>query len=159
MLINEIDVEGDLPLVEQVVKKAFEETPDSDTSDWFSFDEMKKSILDGRGVCLKVVADGEMLGVVHAQQENPINGREGVEKWVVTSMAVVPEMTGKGLGSKLMIELEKTLKNKGVKKVFVHTNLGDDRVINFYKKNGYKDAGQIKDYYYDGSAVFLIKYL
>ena len=45
--------------------------------------------------------------------------------------------------------------------MFVFTNKEDKKVINFYKKNGYKDAGWVKDYQYgkNNSAIFLLKYI
>ncbi len=45
--------------------------------------------------------------------------------------------------------------------MFTFTNKEDERVINFYRKNGYEDAGWVKDYQYgkNNSAVFLLKYL
>ena len=57
--------------------------------------------------------------------------------------------------------VEKEIKLLGCKKLFVFTNKEDERVINFYKKNGFSDAGWIKDYQYgqNNSAVFLLKYL
>lgn len=32
-------------------------------------------------------------------------------------------------------------------------------MIYFYQKNGYEEAGTIRECYYEGSAVFLLKYL
>ena len=45
--------------------------------------------------------------------------------------------------------------------MFTYTNKTDEKVINFYRKNGYEDAGWIKDYQYgkDNSAAFLLKSL
>lgn len=160
MIIAPIDVSKDIPFVEQVVREAFSSTPDSDLGDWFSFSEMIESIKEGRGVCLKAVDDkGEIVGIIHAQQENPINGREGMEKWVITNTAVTSSASGKGIGSKLLEAIESEAKKRGAKKIFVHTNVGDERVIRFYQKNGYQEAGSIQDYYYAGSAMFLLKSL
>lgn len=146
--------------VEQVTKSAFSSTPDSNLDDWFSMDELKNSLVEKRGVCLKTLDDnGEMIGIIHAMQENPINGREGTEKWVITNLAVLQDTTGKGVGGKLLEAIEKEAKSRNVKKMFVHTNSDDERVIHFYEKYGYKRAGEIWDYYYAGSAVFLLKQL
>jgi len=75
--------------------------------------------------------------------------------------AVSPEISGKGIGSGLLKAIENSAKEKKAKKMFVFTNLDDERVINFYKKNNYKDTGWIKDYQYGkgNSAIFLLKYL
>ena len=160
MIISPIDVNKDIPLVERVVREAFASTPDSDLSDWFSFSEMVGSIKRSQGICLKATDEnGEVVGIIHAQQENPVYGREGTEKWVITNIAVVSPASGKGVGSQLLEAIEAEIKKRGGVKLFVHTNVGDNRVIRFYYKNGYKNAGTILDYYYAGSAVFLLKSL
>jgi ribosomal protein S18 acetylase RimI-like enzyme len=148
--------------LEDVSKRAFGETEDSDISKWFSFDEMKKAIESQTGACLMANSDDDkLLGYIYAQQESPINGAEGSEKWVIVMTAVDPEFAGQGVGSFLLREIEKEAKSRDAKKMFVYTNKGADKVVDFYKKNGYSDAGWIKDYQYgsDNSAVFLLKHL
>lgn len=159
MEIVPIDLKKDLQDVVEVVTRGFSDTPDSKLSDWFSFEEMAASIEKGNGVCLKYVEDGQIIGMVHAQEESPIHGREGREKWVITCIAVTPENKGKGVGSKLLLVIEAEARKHGAIKLFVHTNKNDERVIRFYLKNGYRTAGTINNYYYDGSAIFFLKSL
>ena len=148
--------------LEAVAERAFGATPDSALSEWFSFDEMKKAVGAQRGACIKAIDDnGKLLGFIYAQQENPINGKEGLDKWVIVIAAVEPDVSGKGVGSLLLKAIEAEAAKSGASKMFVYTNKGDDEVVHFYEKNGYVDAGWIKDYQYgkDNSAVFLLKYL
>jgi len=162
MKIFQIDADNDMEIVESVAKSAFSETPDASLDNWISFSYMKKTIKEGRGYGLKAVDNNEQVaGIIYAQQENPINGKEGEEKWVIIIAAVAPQYSGKGIGSLLLFDLELLARKHKVKKLFTFTNKGDEQVINFYKKNGYIDAGWIKDYQYgkDNSAVFLLKYL
>jgi len=159
MQIQRINLDTDLPLVQDVIQRSFSQTSDSNIDDWFSINEMVNSIQSKRGICLKALDGKEIVGIIHAQTENPINGREGKEKWIITNISVIPNKTRKGVGTSLLQKLEEEAILHNVLKMFVHTNLGDNKVIHFYKKNGYEDAGKIKDYYYNGSAVFLIKYL
>ncbi len=162
MNISRINLSTDLPKVEEVANLAFSTTSDSSLDEWFSFSYMKQMITENRGICLKAIVDSDQIaGILYAQQENPINGKEGVEKWVIILAAINPKYTGKGVGSELLKELELQVIQKGCKKIFVFTNSGDEKVINFYHKNGYEDAGMIKDYQYgeNNSAVFLLKYL
>lgn len=161
MTIIPIDLTQDLNGIKLIAQKAFGDTPDASLEEWFSFPEMQKAIEEGKGVCLKAVQDEKIIGMVYAQTENPINGKEGLEKWVIVIAAVDPEMEGKGIGSALLKEIENIAKTRGILKMFVYTNKDDDQVINFYKKNNYKDAGYIKDYQYgkNNSAAFLLKYL
>lgn len=161
MNITVVDLEKDINELISVANKAFLTTPDADLSNWFSFEEMKKMINQNTGLCLKAVDDNKILGMIYAQQESLINGKEGKEKWVIVITAVNPKNSEQGIGSNLLKELENVLNNRGIKKLFVYTNKDDTQVINFYKQNDYEDAGWIKDYQYGqgNSAVFLLKYL
>jgi len=162
MIIKTFRTIEDCRDLENISKKAFGTTSDSNISDWFSFKEMIKEIEQGRGVCLKAMSDDDkLLGFIYAQQENPINGTEGLEKWVIVIIAVDPLFSRQGIGSSLIREIEKQAITYKAKKIFVYTNKGDDKVVRFYIKNGYSDAGWIKDYQYgeNNSAVFLLKKL
>jgi len=162
MKYTKITIPDDINTVKEIATLAFSSTPDSTIKDWFSFDVMEKNIAHSEGVCIKAIDEkNNIIGVIYAQQENPINGIEGIEKWVIILSAVHPKATGKGIGSGLLNALEKYARKINIKKMFAFTNKGDTQVINFYKKNGYKDAGWIKDYQYgkNNSAVFLLKYL
>ncbi len=162
MKIESVIFPQDVREVELVTRDAFSETDDASLAEWLSFGEMENVINKGDGICLKAVDDtGRILGVIYAEQERPSNGNEGVEKWVIILAAVLREESGKKIGSQLLSEIEKIVRDSDGVKMFVFTNEGDERVICFYKKNGYKDAGRIQDYQYGkgNSAVFLLKYL
>lgn len=152
----------DIELLRKVAESAFVSTNDASLDEWFSFDEMQKMIQENRGVCIKAVDEsGLIVGMTYAQQENPINGREGSEKWVIVITAVIKGQGGKGVGSSLLTAIEDHAKRQGARKVFVYTNKDDLKVVSFYKKNHYEDAGWIRDYQYgeNNSAIFLPKYL
>lgn len=155
-------IPDDLPNLEKVAISAFAATDDSSLDEWFSFSEMADMIARKRGLCVKAINDDDTItGMIYAQQENPINGKEGLEKWVIVIAAVGSNHTGKGIGSGLLATMEKEAKSRGATKMFVYTNKEDEEVISFYKKNNYEDAGWIRNYQYgeDNSAVFLLKYL
>ena len=162
MVVIPADIILDLDELIKVAEASFAKTPDASLKEWFSFEEMKKQIELGRGICIKAVSEsGDIIGLTYAQQENPINGPEGEEKWVIVLAGVDPSASGKGVGSALLGGIEKAAKNGNATKMFVFTNKDDLDVISFYKKNGYEDAGWVRDYQYgkDNSAVFLLKYL
>lgn len=162
MKITLVNLEKDIDELMSVANKAFSSTPDSDLTDWFSFEEMIKNINQNVGLCLKAVGDkNKILGMIYGQQESLVNGKEGQEKWVIVITAVDPGKSNKGIGSELLEELENNLRQRKIKKLFVYTNKGDEKVVNFYKQNGYEDAGWVRDYQYGlgNSAVFLLKYL
>lgn len=161
MTISPITTSEEMELAKQVVVDSFSESPDAGLDEWLSFEEMLSQIEEKRGLGLLAKEGDNPVGMIYAQQENPVNSKEGTEKWVVIVAGVVPESTGSGVGTTLLKALEGEVKNRGGVKMFIFTNDDDEQVINFYKKNGYKDAGYIKDYQYgkDNTAVFLLKYL
>jgi ribosomal protein S18 acetylase RimI-like enzyme len=161
MIVKQFSSSDDIEEIKAVAEKAFSSTSDSRLDDWFSFSEMRKAIKEQTGACIKILLDNKIAGVVYAEQESPINGKEGKEKWVIVLTAVEPSQSGKGVGTRLLNAIEEVAINYGALKMFVYTNKGDDQVVNFYKKNGYVDAGSIKDYQYgrNNSAVFLLKHL
>jgi ribosomal protein S18 acetylase RimI-like enzyme len=162
MNYSTITLPSDLSLVRAVAEASFSATPDSSLDEWFSFVEMEKAIKSERGACIKAIDDaGQVVGMIYAQQENPINGKEGLDKWVIVIAAVNPGQTGGGVGTGLLKAMEDHAKQRGVSKMFVYTNKDDEKVVHFYQKNGYEDAGWIRDYQYGqgNSAVFLLKYL
>lgn len=162
MKFEAVTIPNDIDAVRKVAESSFSSTPDSSLDEWFSFDQMLEYIKQGRGMCLKATTDeNEVVGMIYAQQENPINGKEGLDKWVIVIAAVKKGVTGGGIGSGLLKTMEEYVKSRGASKMFVYTNKDDEKVVHFYQKNGYEDAGWIRDYQYGqgNSAVFLLKYL
>lgn len=162
MFFQLLQLPQDSNTIKDVIQASFSETPDAKIDQWLSFSYMEQMINQNRalGFVANISAD-IVTGMIYTQQENPVNGIEGEEKWVISVLAVLPEYTSKGLGSRLIREVEKTLKDKNVKKLFTFTNEKDEKVIHFYEKNGFTKAGIIKNYQYgvENNACFLMKYL
>lgn len=145
-----------------ITEKAFSASADADISKWLDFDEIARLVSEGRGVCMRALGEeGEVVGAVYAQQESPVNGEEGREKWVVIILSVDPGLSNQGIGSQLMLSVEEEVLSRGAKKMFIYTNETDESVIRFYHKCGYQNAGRVQDYQFgkENSAVFLLKYL
>lgn len=160
--MTEIDIEisnfpSDIEQFLTVSNKAFGTTDPLD--EWFDVDEMINEISKNRGICLKAKLNDNIVGVIYAQQENPINGKEGKEKWSIILMAVDPEYQRRGIGKKLLESLERVARNNNIKKIFVFTNHEDKEVIQFYEKNGYSNVGTLQHYQYgtNNHAIFLLK--
>ena len=152
----------ELAALRSLTEAAFAASGDANIDAWFSFDEMQRNIAMQRGCCLKALDEkGEMLAAIYAEAERPINGPEGLEKWVINLMAVRPDRSGQGIGSALIAALEQEARSRGIIKIFVFANETDLQVQRFYQKNGYQPAGRIQDYQYgeNNTAVFLLKYL
>jgi ribosomal protein S18 acetylase RimI-like enzyme len=159
--ISQVDGSALSSRFEELATRSFSNAADSTLDDWFSFPEMREQITAERGLCLAAYVSGQLVGFVYAQQESPINAREGLEKWVIVLAAVDPAWAAQGVGTSLLSELESLVAIRGGCKLFVYTNAEDDRVIRFYQRCGYSDAGWVRDYQYGtaNSAVFLLKHL
>ena len=55
----------------------------------------------------------------------------------IRSISVEPEWEGKGIGSIVLIKLEKIVTEKGAKRIIIHAR---NSAIEFYKKNGYTEV-------------------
>jgi len=58
--------------------------------------------------------------------------------------AVEPEFQNTGIGNKLMLFMEELAKRDGVTELSVNTSEKAEDLINFYKKRGYREVGQVK---------------
>lgn len=74
--------------------------------------------------------DNKIVGTVLGQGD----GRIGL----VWSLAVLPEYQGKGIGKRLMIEIEKKLKKRKCVGISLLTQKNRKRAIHMYKRMGYK---------------------
>ena len=79
---------------------------------------------------------------------------------MIVIIAVASQNKNTGVGTQLISTIEQESRLNGAKKIFVYTNREDEKTVDFYKKNGYNDAGYVKDYQYgdDNSAIFLLKH-
>jgi len=71
-------------------------------------------------------------------------------------MIVHKSYRGKGIGSKMIKKSIVFSKEKKARKLFVDTGIKDRKAIKFYKKNGFKKHGNIKDYYIDGDDAIVL---
>ena len=106
----------------------------------------------GRFFCESAMDGDKVLGLITysiALDEADIEG-------VVTAR----EHRRKGIGKLLVIEAEKTLKSKGVKKVFLEVREGNIPAKALYEACGYSPVSVRKNYYPDGeNAVVMVKEL
>ena len=64
------------------------------------------------------------------------------ESYVLGRVAVIKAFRGRGIGSIILENAEKIVRNMKGKRISLHAQ---DRVADFYKKHGYKETGE-KDY-------------
>ncbi|MDW8034382.1 MAG: ribosomal protein S18-alanine N-acetyltransferase, partial [Nitrososphaerota archaeon] len=78
----------------------------------------------------------------------------------IISIAVKPDFRHKGIGRKLMLEIESRFKDNGIKFTRLEVSVKNTIAIKFYESLGYEIMKLTKSYYPDGSdALTLIKFL
>ncbi len=81
----------------------------------------------------------------------------------ISQIAVLPNYRKKGLGSKLLEEMEKSFPKEiddAVETITLEVRESNINAISFYKKNGYENVVIKKHYYKNGeNAVYMIKRL
>ncbi len=94
-----------------------------------------KDYMFERPKCITYVAldGGEIVGFSAANME----GDEGFIK----DLFVCEKYRGEQLGKKLFDYVLKWLESNGCKKVNVHVSIGNEKVIHFYEKFGFKNTG------------------
>ncbi|MCF7918373.1 MAG: GNAT family acetyltransferase [Candidatus Cloacimonetes bacterium] len=82
---------------------------------------------------------GELAGKVIA---TCMAGYEGHRGWI-NYLAILPSLQGKGYAREIMTKAEELLKTAGCPKINLQVRSGNLKVIEFYKRIGYKDDGVI----------------
>ena len=88
---------------------------------------------------LKVDPDLFLVGEVDGRiVASVMGGYEGHRGWI-NYLAVHPKHRRKGLGKKIMVEVEKRIKEKGCPKINLQVRASNDDVIAFYQAIGFID--------------------
>ena len=96
-----------------------------------------------------VVREGEGGGVVGSGQlvfESRSNGRHRAE---VSKVLVLPSHRHRGLGSRIMGELERTARERSIRLLFLDTSEGHGGACGLYERLGYSYAGGIPEWALD----------
>lgn len=67
--------------------------------------------------------------------------------WKCLMIGVTPELQGKGVGGKLLAELESELKTREARLMIVETSASLSQARVFYIKQGYQEEASIKNYW------------
>ena len=63
----------------------------------------------------------------------------------VLTYFILPEYTGKGLGTKLFNQLISKGKDLGITNYLAHISSRNEQSLNFHKKHGFQEVGRFKD--------------
>ena len=87
--------------------------------------------------------------ILFAEAENNIIGCVLLNdyKWeaMIYHLAVLPEYQSQGIGSKIMEEAERILKDKGQEYITLLVSVKDEKLNSYYEKRGYKLWAALND--------------
>ena len=95
-----------------------------------------------------------LLGIVGLHQY-----RWGPEQNVWLSwFAVHPNQQGQGIGKWMLASTQTQARELGYRKMFIETYRHPlfERALEFYRRQGYREAGQVQGYLADGSAMLIL---
>ncbi len=111
-----------------------------------------KALLEGLAdffLVAEIKPKGGIIGYVVARIERNSMGH-------IISIAVDPSWRNRGIGSLLMKEAIKKLKDVGCSIVFLEVRVSNAPAISLYKKLGFKITERIVGYYRDGEDAFIM---
>lgn len=94
--------------------------------------------------------DGRMIGFAAAERDDQLpNG-------LLITLDVEPEWRRRGVGSRLLNEVETRLRELGVATIYLHVYTKSHSALRLYKKFGYSTMGCLYDYYGPHKDAFLM---
>lgn len=89
--------------------------------------------------CLVADAEGQIAGFLVA-------ARQGARAHIITLDVLEPSRR-RGIGSALLVEMERRLAAQGAQQVELETATNNDPAVAFWQKHGYRTAGVLRGYY------------
>ena len=94
---------------------------------------------------------GFIIGTIY-RERNVLSGH-------ILTIDVLPEHRRKGIGLKLLQEMEKIFKEKNIKTCCLEVREDNIAALALYRKLGYVEVGKLKNYYRSANGVHLKKVL
>ena len=104
---------------------------------------------------LVAVADGRVVGYVMGEIEED----DDVKVGHVVNIAVHEAYRRRGIGSRLMGEIERRFRELRAERVRLEVREGDEGARAFYRHLGYRETGRLRRYYWGLTAVKMEKSL
>ncbi len=116
----------------------------------YTTEEMRLYLGDRRA--FTIVAEGpqrEIVGFLIARLEigRLPSERTSVRVGHLVTIDVLPDWQGRGIGSLLLQEAERRLRQAGARAIVLETAVDNVRAIRFYTKHGYVVLGRVRGYY------------
>lgn len=136
---------GDVQAIYETILEAFESYKKYYTKDAYKMTvighaEIEKRICDDKKEIFVAVCDNEIVGTVTIKLKDESNIH-------IQSMAVKPKYQGKGIGMKILEEIDKIARKRGCKTMSLECFYPLKKAISLYEKCGFRKTGRSRDYY------------
>ena len=121
----------------------------------FTKQQIAYLITDSNSVILVSRVKGEIVGFIIGKtymDKKPATGQ-------ILTIDVSPKHRRKGIGQRLLQEIERTFKDKGVKICYLEVRENNFVALSLYQKFGYKRVGRLENYYGNAHGIRLRKAL
>ena len=109
----------------------------------FTKEQLAYLLFDRNNVSLIAKINGEIVGFIIGR----INFNGGQTVGHVLTVDVSPKHRRKGVGLKLLTEIEKVFKERGVKICYLEAREDNFAALNLYQKKRYKRVKKLRNYY------------
>ncbi|HUK85412.1 MAG TPA: ribosomal protein S18-alanine N-acetyltransferase [Candidatus Acidoferrum sp.] len=110
---------------------------------------------DYNTIVLSAKLESEIAGFIMAQIEIENDTLFGH----IITINVLPAFRKKGIGSKMLQEIEAILKQKGISECHLEVREDNSAALRLYKKSGYQKMGKLEKYYGKARGLYLKKTL
>ena len=121
----------------------------------FTKQQILHLLTDSNSVSLVLRVKGEIVGFVIGKtymNRRPATGH-------ILTIDVSPEHRRKGIGQKLLQEIENIFKDKRIEVCFLEVRENNVGALSLYRKFGYKRVGKLSNYYGNAHGIRLRKVL
>ena len=121
----------------------------------FSRQQIANLLGDYNSISLAAVEDGKIVGFIIGSIYMRRNASDGH----VLTIDVSPKYRRKGIGLRLLQEMERIFETKDVKTCDLEVRVDNIEALKLYEKSGYKRIGRLKNYYGKADGLYLSKSL
>jgi len=121
----------------------------------FTKQQIAYLLTDSNSVILVSRVKGEIVGFIIGK----IYMDKKTSAGQILTIDVSPKHRRKGIGQRLLQEIEKTFKDKGVKICYLEVRENNFVALSLYQKLGYKKVGRLENYYGNAHGIRLRKAL
>ena len=139
MILKQLSID-DKEAIKDLFISVFTDEPWND--DWSDSKQLDQYIEDlcGQGYSLAfgLYDDGELIGLSMGYIKHWYTGTE----YIINELCIKTDRQGSGAGSFFLTQIEKAIKEMGLKQIFLLTDR-DVPAYHFYKKNGYAEVSSL----------------